>query len=237
MRVEQFLRESAARSRDKVALVAGPRRLTFGELDDISDRLAHAFVSRGLKRGDRVVIFMDNCWEAVAATFAALKAGAVLSPINPSTKADKLAFVLNNCRAAALVTQDRLLPVASAALAEAPSVALTLVTGEGEPAIRGGVRFDDALARPSMRRREPGIDIDLAMLIYTSGSTGFPKGVMMTHQNVVAAATSITTYLENTADDVILDALPLSFDYGLYQVFMGFKIGGTVVLERSFTYP
>jgi acyl-CoA synthetase (AMP-forming)/AMP-acid ligase II len=75
------------------------------------------------------------------------------------------------------------------------------------------------------------------MLVYTSGSTGFPKGVMMTHQNVVAAATSITTYLENTADDVILSVLPLSFDYGLYQVLMAARVGATLVLERSFAFP
>ena len=75
------------------------------------------------------------------------------------------------------------------------------------------------------------------MLIYTSGSTGFPKGVMMTHQNIVAAATSITTYLENTADDIILNVLPLSFDYGLYQVLMAVKLGATLVLEKSFAFP
>src|SRR5439155_302173 len=81
------------------------------------------------------------------------------------------------------------------------------------------------------------IDIDLAALVYTSGSTGRPKGVMLTHLNIVSAATSITTYLENTPDDIILNVLPLSFDYGLYQVLMAFKFGGTVVLEASFTYP
>ena len=75
------------------------------------------------------------------------------------------------------------------------------------------------------------------MIIYTSGSTGFPKGVMMTHRNIVAAATSITTYLENREDDVILGVLPLSFDYGLYQVLMALKVGATLVLEKSFTFP
>src|SRR5204862_3207526 len=79
--------------------------------------------------------------------------------------------------------------------------------------------------------------IDLAALVYTSGSTGNPKGVMLTHLNMVSAATSITTYLENREDDIILSVLPLSFDYGLYQALMAFKIGGTLVLERSFTYP
>jgi long-chain acyl-CoA synthetase len=81
------------------------------------------------------------------------------------------------------------------------------------------------------------VEQDLAALIYTSGSTGSPKGVMMSHLNIISAATSITTYLENRPDDIILNVLPLSFDYGLYQILMGFKVGSTVVLERSFTYP
>jgi acyl-CoA synthetase (AMP-forming)/AMP-acid ligase II len=75
------------------------------------------------------------------------------------------------------------------------------------------------------------------MLIYTSGSTGFPKGVMMTHQNIDAAATSVTTYLANTPDDIILSALPISFGYGLYQVLMAMKVGATLVLEKSFAFP
>ena len=112
MRVEQFLRDSAKRNADKTALVAGTRRLTFGELDKLSDRLARTLVARGVQRGDRVIVFMDNCWEAVVGIFAVLKAGAVFSPINPSTKVDKLAYVANNCRAGALITQARLLAVA-----------------------------------------------------------------------------------------------------------------------------
>ena len=81
------------------------------------------------------------------------------------------------------------------------------------------------------------IDVDLAALVYTSGSTGRPKGVMLTHANMVAAATSIDGYLQNTSDDVILDVLPLSFDYGLYQALLAFKVGACLVLERSFAYP
>ena len=93
------------------------------------------------------------------------------------------------------------------------------------------------LFRSSCPPPNQNIDLDLAALIYTSASTGDSKGVMLSHLNIVSAATSITTYLENRMDDVILSMLPLSFDYGLYQVLMGFKVGGTVVLERSFSYP
>jgi long-chain acyl-CoA synthetase len=237
MRVEQFLTASARRFGDKVALVAGGTRMTYRDLDRASDRLAGALTARGIARGDRVAIFMDNCREAVIAIFAALKAGAVFSPINPSTKADKLAYVINNCRARALITQDKLRAAANAALAEAPSIALVLVAGAGEPTVRGAVSFEAALAADLPPPPAPGIDLDLAMLVYTSGSTGFPKGVMMTHGNVVAAATSITTYLGNTPDDVILNVLPISFDYGLYQVLMAAQVGATLVLEQSFAFP
>ncbi|MBV9428916.1 MAG: AMP-binding protein, partial [Bradyrhizobiaceae bacterium] len=237
MRVEQFLRDSARRCDDKVALVAGDARVTYRELDRASDRLAGALAERGIARGDRVIVFMDNCREAVIAIFAALKAGAVFIPINPSTKAEKLAYVINNCGARALITQHKLRAVASAALAETPSIALTVVAGAREPSLPRAVRFEAALAADVAPPGHPGIDLDLAMLIYTSGSTGFPKGVMMTHQNVVAAATSITTYLENTPEDVILNVLPISFDYGLYQVLMALKLGATLVLEQSFAFP
>jgi amino acid adenylation domain-containing protein len=236
MRVEGFLQGSARRRPDKVALVTGRERLSYGDLDTLSDRLAGALSSRGVERGDRVVLFMENCREAAVGIFAALKAGAVFSPVNASTKPDKLAYLLNHCRATALLTQARLLPAAKAALAQAPSVALTVATGCAGDASEA-LSFDAALAASAPRPHRPGIDLDLAMLIYTSGSTGRPKGVMMTHQSVVAAAASITSYLENTADDVILSALPISFDYGLYQVLMAAKVGATLVLEKSFAYP
>jgi acyl-CoA synthetase (AMP-forming)/AMP-acid ligase II len=103
----------------------------------------------------------------------------------------------------------------------------------------GAVSLPSALHQMpcDLPRFDPGIDIDLAMLIYTSGSTGFPKGVMMTHRNIVHAATSITTYLRNTPDDIILSVLPVSFDYGLYQVLMTVKLGMTLILEKGFAYP
>jgi len=228
MRVENFLRDSARRFPAKPALIAGDRRMTFGELDAASDRLAAALVQRGLARGERVIVFMDNCWQAVVGIFAVLKAGGVFSPINPSTKADKLAYVINNCRASAIITQAKLLAVTEAAQAECPSLKFRVVVGRD---------FEEALACDAAPPSMPGIDIDLCMLVYTSGSTGFPKGVMMTHGNVVAAAASITSYLENTPDDIILNVLPISFDYGLYQVLMAMKVGATLVLEKSFAFP
>ncbi|WP_188408002.1 class I adenylate-forming enzyme family protein [Agaricicola taiwanensis] len=240
MRVERFLEDSAARHPAKTALVAGGRRISFAELDRETGRFAAGLIALGFQRGDRAVIFMDNAWEAVVAIFGVLKAGGVFSPVNASTKADKLGYILGNCRASTLITQHRLAPVAQEAASATPSVTITVVANAPEGTCPAGAERFEAMTsgeygdRP---KRFAGIEIDLAMLVYTSGSTGFPKGVMMTHQNVVAAASSITTYLENTADDIILNALPISFDYGLYQVLMAMKLGATLVLEKSFTFP
>ncbi|MHB2166119.1 class I adenylate-forming enzyme family protein [Alsobacter sp. R-9] len=236
MRIETFLRASAAQYPEKLALIVGDARLTYSDVDRRTDTMAGALASWGVRRGDRVVVFMDNSVEAVLSIFAVLKAGAVFSPVNPSTKADKLAYVVNNCRAACVMTQARLLPVVRDALADTSTVTVRVVAGATGDA-DGFHRFEDGLAGGAAPPPTPGISIDLAMLIYTSGSTGFPKGVMMTHDNIDAASWSITTYLENTADDIILSALPLSFDYGLYQLLMAFRIGGTLVLEKNFTFP
>jgi acyl-CoA synthetase (AMP-forming)/AMP-acid ligase II len=91
VQVEEFLERSAERSPDKTALVCGDRRLSYREIEEQSNRLAHALVREGVQRGDRVAAYMDNSVEAVVAVFAILKAGGVFLVINPTTKADKLA--------------------------------------------------------------------------------------------------------------------------------------------------
>jgi len=244
MQVESFLESSARRWPDKTALVCDDRRLTYAELEASSNRLAHALIAEGVARGDRVAVHLENGVEAVVAVFATVKAGAVFSMINPTTKADKLAYILNNCRARAVFLRARKLPALGPGSSATPHLQHVVVTdgsgSGGAAADKKLLSFDELIRRHSEDTRPPAkqaIDVDLAALVYTSGSTGRPKGVMLTHLNMVAAATSITTYLENTADDVILSVLPMSFDYGLYQVLMGLKIGGTVILERSFAYP
>jgi amino acid adenylation domain-containing protein len=244
VQLEQFLEQSAAVLPEKTALVCGGRRLTYREIDVEANRLAHALVESGVGRGDRVAIFLDNCAEAVVSIFAVLKAGAVFMPVNPTTKTDKLVYVLNNSRAKALVGLGRKLRSLGEVWDQTPHLGVVVGVG-GPPAEDGDGRkkfeaFEERVAEWSRRSTAPEkrcIDIDLAALIYTSGSTGNPKGVMLTHLNMVSAATSITTYLEMRESDVVVNVLPVSFDYGLYQVLMTFKVGGTLILEKSFAYP
>ena len=239
MRVEHFVTNSARAHGAKIALVTGRKRLAYAELDDLSSRLAATLAANGVKRGDRVLVFMDNCWEAAVSIFAILKAGATFSPINASTKADKLAYIIDDCEAAAVLTQARLMPVVTQARAASAERPLFIVSTQAAPGrvTEGAADFEACLTAAPIPVAHGGIDIDLAMLIYTSGSTGRPKGVMMTHRNIDAAADSITTYLRNTPDDIILNVLPLAFDYGLYQLLMAMRLGATLVLEKSFAFP
>jgi acyl-CoA synthetase (AMP-forming)/AMP-acid ligase II len=240
--LHDYLIDSAARLPDKIALVAAGVRTTYAALDAKSNALAHALIERGVARGDRVVIFADNTLETVIAFFAALKANAVASIVNPLTKVDKLVYLLNDCRAKALVSDAHLAAVFTPAVAKSAHLSTVIVSGAADAELLSklphGTAFDAALQQgseaPPARRC---IDIDLAAIIYTSGSTGDPKGVMLSHRNMLTASTSISTYLGNREDEIILCALPLSFDYGLYQVIMAFREGARVILERSFAFP
>ncbi len=238
MRVEDFLRESARRFAAKTALVAGRRRLTFAELDDMSDRMAAALAAHGIAPGDRVLVFMDNLWETAVSIFAVLKAGAVFCPINPLAKADDLAYVANDCRAAGLVTQSRLAAAAAKAMAEAPSLRLTVIAGcQGSSEIEGIMRFEDAIAGNAPPVKIAGNAFDPAMLAYSSAAMGLARGTAIIHDKVAAAAASIAARLGSTADDVILCALPIAFDDGLYQLLTATKIGATLVLAEPSASP
>ena len=240
MLLHGFLEESARRLGDKAAIVRGDERLSFGEIDRRADRLARALVRRGVARGDRVAILGDARPEPVIALWAALKANAVFMVVSREAREDKLAYILRDSGARALVGPARALARVAGATAQAPDLAALVAYGGAPPPLPGGLAatWDEALAGgDDGPPRRLSIDQDLASIVYTSGSTGEPKGVMLTHANMIAAATSITTYLDAREDDVVLDALPLAFDYGLYQVLMAAKVGATVVLEDGFTYP
>ena len=239
MLLHHFLEATTQQQPDKTALVCDGQRYSYVQIDRMATQLAGFLRHRGVQRGDRVAIFMDNSVETVIAVYAALKAGAVFMPVNPLTKQDKLAYLLNDSRASVLLTHAALQDAFNGALANNRSVHSCVVVGELRRAHTDPRVLPYAnVAGANVELTDPGsIDQDLAAIIYTSGSTGDPKGVMLTHLNMVSAANSVSHYLGLQRDDVVLCVLPLAFDYGLYQVLMSFKLGATVVLERSFAFP
>jgi amino acid adenylation domain-containing protein len=241
--LHDYLLHSARTLPDKVALVCMKQRVAYAELDARSNALANTLVAAGVQRGDRVVIFADNTVETVVSFWAVLKANAVVSIVNPLTKSDKLSYLLADCRPAALITDQHIYSAFAAPAQACQHLRCVIVSGPIDDtrlaSLPHAQRWDDALAAgnraaPPVRQC---IDIDLAAIIYTSGSTGDPKGVMLTHRNMLTACTSIASYLELQQDEVILGVLPLAFDYGLYQMIMAFRTGARLVLERSFAFP
>jgi long-chain acyl-CoA synthetase len=235
--LHETLLESAERVPEREALVAGAARLTHGELLDRSLRLARGLQELGVRRGDRVAVYMDNSAGCAAAIYGTLLAGGAFVVVNPQTKQDKLLYVLDDCEATVLLTEGSLTRTAVAAADDAESVR-AVIADAAPDGVEAALAFNELVEGSEPAPRPAGtIPLDLAALIYTSGSTGFPKGVMMTHQSMVFAAGSISEYLRLGADERILGVLPLAFDYGLYQLLMGVRMGGTLVLERSFAFP
>jgi acyl-CoA synthetase (AMP-forming)/AMP-acid ligase II len=187
-------------------------------------------------------VLSPNPITAAVGFWAVAMCGAVVVLISPRTPAHKLAWILNDADAAALITDESLVGVAMAAgltklravIVAGPPSALADLSHLGHL-----VTLDEAVAAGSQADDDLPVraGTDLAALIYTSGSSGEPKAVMVTHDNVDAAATAISSYLDLTCRDALLCALPLSFDYGLYQMIMSVQAGARLVLERSFDLP
>lgn len=219
------------------ALTHGEDSLTYGELDVGVRQFAAGLMALGVRRGERVAIYLDKRFETVVASFGAPAAGAVFVPVNPLLKAEQVAFVLQDCNVRVLLTSPERLGLLSAALADCPDLRHVVTTGTSAPeaAVRAlpkalahatWPQFMDSAPRAGHRV----IDVDMAAILYTSGSTGKPKGVVLSHRNMVAGAKSVASYLGNHAQDTLLAALPLSFDAGFSQLTTAFHSGARVVL-------
>ena len=229
---------SAQRLPDKVAIVSGAQRWSYRQLLNSALSLAHMLRSDGVMPGDRVVLLLENRIEFVVALHGVLLAGAVCVPISTFTKSDKLAFILGDTGATALLTHIQLKAAWAPAIESSPAVVSCRVAGDTNT-VESDARaklwpLDDA---PAPAIEASRIDQDLAALIYTSGSTGLPKGVMLTHLNMVSAWASVQAYLGLREDDVIGLALSPVYSYGLYNLLMGLGVGATVVLERAAAFP
>lgn len=236
--VHQSLELSAQQHPDKTALIFRDQRLTYSDFNRRATTLAHGLVEKGVQRGDRVIVWHANSVETCIAIYAILKAGGAFVIINPTTKSEKLLALIKDCTPAALVTDEpHLQQIKESLWALVPELEVILV-GE-QPWLSPRVTLYSQILANSIDTPPPVrcIDRDLAALIYTSGSTGVPKGVISAHYNIIAAVSAITQYLENTEDDRIINVLPLSFDYGLYQLLMAVFVGSTLVLEQSFAFP
>ena len=238
--IHDFIFDSARRSPDAEALVYGAERCSYAELAALVRQVAAVLLEQGIERGDRVAVYMEKRIENVAAMFGAAAAGCVFVPVNPLLKPEQVSYILADCNVKWLATTGERLALLAPALDGCPDLQGVLLATEGRALPERLRRIDWAHLRahsgstpvPAHRR----IDIDMAAILYTSGSTGAPKGVVLSHRNLVAGARSVAQYLGVGPADRLLAVLPLSFDYGLSQLNIAFLRGASVVL-MNYLFP
>lgn len=237
----EALLRSAENNPSKTAIIVKGIEYPYLSLKENAENFARYLISAGIKKGDRVAIYMENSWESIISIYGASLSGAVFLVINPQTKADKLKYILNDCEAKILVSANTLKHELSLALEGTKNIKEVIITGDIGSIKKfphfNLISFNKSIANIPTISFPNIIPNDLAALIYTSGSTGFPKGVMMTHQSMVFTSWSLIEYLRLSEKERIMLLLPLAFDYGLYQLIMAITVGGTLIVEQSFIFP
>lgn len=228
--LHQIVAEMAGRRGDAPALTFKDRTMSYTELWDDVVAFASGLNRIGLERGERVGVYLDKRIETVTSIFGSSAAGGVFVPVNPVLKAKQVTHILADCSVRVLVTTAERLELLRDELAQT-AVEHVVVLGDA-PQSADGVElhsWDSFLGTGPVA--EPGvIDVDMAAILYTSGSTGKPKGVVLSHRNLLTGGASVSSYLGNHERDVILAALPLSFDAGFSQLTTAFTVGAHVVL-------
>jgi acyl-CoA ligase (AMP-forming) (exosortase A-associated) len=229
--LHQIVADSARRRGHAPAVTFKATTVSYDQLWHDAQAFAAGMRKLGLRRGERVGIYLDKRIETVTSIFGTSAAGGVFVPVNPVLKAGQVAYILTDCSVRVLVTTSERLELLREDL---PNTAVEHVVVIGEhQADTDGVQLHDweSLQTTGAPFDEPdGIDVDMAAILYTSGSTGSPKGVVLSHRNVLTGGSSVSQYLGNHEDDVILAALPLSFDAGFSQLTTAFTVGAHVVL-------
>ena len=226
-----LLTNAASTYPDRPALVSGAESLTYGELDRLSDRLAAVLASSGVKRGDRVGLFLPKSIGAIVGLYGVMKAGAAYVPIDPAAPAGRAAYIIDNCGIRVLLTAGR--AAVNEIVAKGTSLErLILMDGKELPSAVSlpVTSWEEVQSHNGAAPPLNAIETDLAYILYTSGSTGVPKGVMISHRNSLTYVDWAHQEIGVTADDRLSSHAPLHFDLSVFDLFVAAKAGATLVL-------
>lgn len=235
-----MLLETAARRPEAVALTHAASHITYAEVAADAAGVARFLGERGVRRGDRVAVLMENSREYVAAFFGILQAGACCVALNHVNKTGTHRELLRDAGAVGLVTRGRESRELPAIVDGCPDLRFVLAH-RGDPAwaLPAGVELFGTEAAPPVAGGT-GQDVeadDLALILYTSGSTGAPRGVTLTHGNLVANTTQILAYQDLQADDSVCCVLPFHYSFGNSLLLTHVRCGGRTVIDNRFAFP
>ncbi len=235
---DSLVRAAAERSPDHIAIVYHNTLFTHREVIAMINSVANGLHNLGLRKGDRLCLYMTNRPEYTITFIAATSLGIVVSPMNPGYKEREVAYQIENSEAKAILLQDSLVPMLQAAMSQKtfPHLKHVLVTGEKPPESMPEAITFASLMRASSSQHLQRVDIsgdDLAALPYSSGTTGLPKGTLLSHRNLTSNNLQFLMSLHLDASDVALNFLPFYHIYGV-MLTGGFLAGGgtQVIMER-----
>ncbi len=225
--------DAAKKYGDKTALVFTDRSLTFNELDALSNRCANALGKLGVDAGDRVTLYSSNCWEWVVSYYGALKAGAVINPVNVMLTPGEVEFVANDCGASIVIaSHEKALSVQG--VKEQSDVREVIAFGDS--ALPSGMLSFKSILDDSSDQFEIG-EIDpqsLSTIGYTSGTTGHPKGASLSHHSILLNVAMTALMHQRSEKDTVVTALPCPHVYGNVVMSGAIQTGMTLVLHPLF---
>ncbi len=223
----QVLPHAARAFGDRTALVIDGRSFSFRELDDLSDALAASLVRMGIRAGDRVTLYAPNSWEWIVSYYGALKAGAVINPVNVMLTPAEVAYVTKDCGASALIgSPDKIKPALEAGVTDLKAIVF------GDQAVAGATPFDEMVATRQAFEPVAVKPEALSTIGYTSGTTGYPKGAMQSHRAVILNGAMTAQMHLKTPLDTVVTALPCPHVYG-NVVFNGAMMYGLKLVLHS----
>jgi amino acid adenylation domain-containing protein len=243
--LHQLLSESAEKYPDKEAIIFKDQSITYAELERESNKLAFGLTEIGIARGERVGIYLDRSIESLVGVFGILKTGAAYVPVDPLSPPGRLTYILNKCRISFLLTtKEKLANIERVFPENSPLKHILVMNGlDSRPASLGSTKLIDWRSMKETARadspRVSAIDSDVAYILFTSGSTGNPKGVMLSHLNSLTFVNTAHDFFQITMNDRFSNVCPLHFDMSIFDLFVAFKAGATVVVipEITTTFP
>lgn len=217
---------------DRIALISGKHQFTFSDIDNLSNRCANALVGLGVESGDRVTLYATNSWQWVVSYYGALKAGAVINPINSMLTAHETGFVIKDCEPkVVLASAENAMAIHDIAKSQGTGALISF----GETKLPGVILFQDLLNQSEDNftavEREPDA---LSTIAYTSGTTGQPKGACLSHKNVLLNVFSTSMMHGRNETDTVVSALPCTHVYGNVVMNSAIQSGMKLVLHSLF---